>query len=128
MSRRAHFVTHRSRRGFTLPELLLVVMMTATLASLLLPVFIRASQPQPKTPDSICASNLKQIGLGILQYAQDYDERMPVLTYRSNKVSWRSLITPYIGTTPYFSVQSIRTMWKSRRETRQPRTHTLAGW
>ncbi len=102
MSRRAHLMTHRSRRGFTLPELLLVVMMTATLAALLLPVFIRASQPQPKTPDSICASNLKQIGLGILQYAQDYDERMPVLTHRSNKVSWRSLITPYIGNNAVF--------------------------
>jgi prepilin-type processing-associated H-X9-DG protein len=100
-------MTHRPwrgslRNGFTRPELLLVVMMTATLTALLFPVFIRASQPKPQTPDSACASNLKQLGLGIMQYTQDYDERMPILTYRGNKTSWRSLITPYIQNNTLF--------------------------
>jgi prepilin-type processing-associated H-X9-DG protein len=76
--------------------MLLIVMLVATLTALFLPVFVRASQPKPQTPDFACASNLKQIGLGVMQYVQDYDEKMPILTYRGNKTSWRSLIAPYI--------------------------------
>jgi prepilin-type N-terminal cleavage/methylation domain-containing protein/prepilin-type processing-associated H-X9-DG protein len=63
----------RPLKGFTLVELLVVIAIIAILAAILFPVFGRARENARK---SSCASNLKQIGLGIQMYSQDYDERM----------------------------------------------------
>ena len=63
------------RRGFTLIELLVVIAIIAILAAILFPVFAKARE---KARQSSCLSNLKQLGLGILSYAQDYDERFPM--------------------------------------------------
>jgi prepilin-type N-terminal cleavage/methylation domain-containing protein/prepilin-type processing-associated H-X9-DG protein len=60
------------RRGFTLIELLVVIAIIAILAAILFPVFAKARE---KARQSSCQSNLKQIMLAALQYAQDYDER-----------------------------------------------------
>ncbi len=60
--------------GFTLIELLVVIAIISILAAILFPVFARARENARRAN---CASNLKQIGLGIMQYTQDYDERMP---------------------------------------------------
>jgi prepilin-type N-terminal cleavage/methylation domain-containing protein/prepilin-type processing-associated H-X9-DG protein len=65
-----------SRRGFTLIELLVVIAIIAILAAILFPVFARARE---KARQSTCLSNVKQISLAILQYIQDYDERLPML-------------------------------------------------
>jgi len=62
------------RRGFTLIELLVVIAIIAILAAILFPVFAKARE---KARQSSCQSNLKQIGLAIQQYAQDYDEKYP---------------------------------------------------
>jgi len=62
------------RKGFTLIELLVVIAIIAILAAILFPVFARARE---KARQSTCLSNVKQITLSILQYAQDYDERFP---------------------------------------------------
>ncbi len=62
------------RRGFTLIELLVVIAIIAILAAILFPVFARARE---KARQSSCLSNTKQIMLGIMQYAQDYDECLP---------------------------------------------------
>jgi len=64
----------RERRGFTLIELLVVIAIIAILAAILFPVFARAREAARK---ATCLSNLKQIGLAALMYAQDYDEVLP---------------------------------------------------
>jgi prepilin-type N-terminal cleavage/methylation domain-containing protein/prepilin-type processing-associated H-X9-DG protein len=65
----------RNRTGFTLIELLVVIAIIALLAAILFPVFARARENARK---SSCSNNLKQIGVGIAQYVQDYDEAMPI--------------------------------------------------
>lgn len=65
----------RRNRGFTLIELLVVVAIIAILAAILFPVFSRAKEQARR---ATCASNLKQIGLALMQYTADYDETMPI--------------------------------------------------
>src|SRR6266581_8496416 len=60
-----------SRRGFTLIELLVVIAIIAILAAILFPVFAQARESARQTT---CLSNLKQIALAGMMYAQDYDE------------------------------------------------------
>jgi prepilin-type N-terminal cleavage/methylation domain-containing protein/prepilin-type processing-associated H-X9-DG protein len=62
------------RQGFTLIELLVVIAIIAILAAILFPVFASARE---KARQATCSSNLKQIGLSIMQYTQDYDDMMP---------------------------------------------------
>ena len=69
--------TRRSqRRGFTLIELLVVIAIIAILAAILFPVFGRARENARRTS---CLSNLRQIGIGVIQYTQDYDETYPTI-------------------------------------------------
>src|ERR1700709_299248 len=58
-------------QGFTLIELLVVIAIIVILASILFPVFGRARENARR---SSCQSNMKQIGLALIQYAQDNDE------------------------------------------------------
>jgi prepilin-type N-terminal cleavage/methylation domain-containing protein len=62
------------RHAFTLIELLVVIAVIAILAALLFPVFAQARE---KARQAACMSNLKQIGLAVAMYTQDYDERLP---------------------------------------------------
>lgn len=63
------------RYAFTLIELLIVIAIIALLAAILFPVFARARENARRAS---CQSNLKQIGIGIAQYTQDYDEMYPL--------------------------------------------------
>jgi len=62
------------RRAFTLIELLMVISIIAILAAILLPVFAQAREAARKTQ---CSSNLRQLGIAIRTYSQDYDEQLP---------------------------------------------------
>ena len=81
----------RQKQGaFTLIELLVVIAIISILAAILFPVFARARENARRTS---CMNNLKQMGLGVMQYVQDYDEKYPP-GFRSttqappNGVSW----------------------------------------
>ncbi len=62
------------KRGFTLIELLVVIAIIAILAAILFPVFATAREKARQTG---CLSNMRQIGLALTQYEQDYDEINP---------------------------------------------------
>lgn len=88
------------RRGFTLIELLVVIAIIAILAAILFPVFAKARE---KAKQASCLSNTKQIGLAILQYAQDYDETYPpgalIGPAPADNNEWFEVIGPYIKNT-----------------------------
>jgi prepilin-type N-terminal cleavage/methylation domain-containing protein/prepilin-type processing-associated H-X9-DG protein len=101
VSRSTSFLPKPSNKGFTLIELLVVIAIIAILAAILFPVFGRARENARR---SSCQSNLKQIGLGIQQYAQDYDEKY---VFQSSATAnnlgtlpdyqcWEVAIQPYI--------------------------------
>ncbi len=67
------------RYGFTLIELLVVIAIIAILAGLLLPTLAAAKEKAKRTG---CVSDLKQIALGIVMYAQDNEDKLPTLKFR----------------------------------------------
>src|SRR5437868_5451911 len=93
----------RKDSGFTLIELLVVIAIIAILAAILFPVFAQAREAARKTA---CLSNLKQLGLGWIMYAQDYDETYPLAAanyliplpppYTPVYPTWTYFIYPYI--------------------------------
>lgn len=92
-------------KGFTLIELLVVIAIIAILAAILFPVFARARENARR---SSCQSNLKQIGLSILQYNQDFDEKMiPAQNDGLYKnVPWQVLVQPYAKSYQLFKCPS----------------------
>ena len=100
------------RSGFTLIELLVVIAIIAILAAILFPVFARARE---KARQASCSSNLKQIALALLMYAQDYDERMSPECQQPNpgwplrpqdQYCWRCNMAPYIKNNQIFGCPS----------------------
>ena len=95
--------TNNTRQAFTLIELLVVIAIIAILAAILFPVFAQARE---KARATTCLSNMKQIGLGVMQYVQDYEETYPMIKIDGNKsvpvrpdwapITPRELILPYV--------------------------------
>lgn len=110
-----------SRRAFTLIELLVVIAIISILAAILFPVFARARDNARRAS---CMNNMKQIGLGMMQYAQDYDEKYPLFLRRpetiqtdasmpgarfnvtwsttGKHITWMDIIYPYVKSTQVF--------------------------
>ena len=88
------------RKGFTLIELLIVIAIIAILTAILFPVFARARENAKRAS---CASNMKQTGLAMMQYNQDFDERY--VPYSSDGTStgvavpWNIVLQPYTKST-----------------------------
>jgi prepilin-type N-terminal cleavage/methylation domain-containing protein/prepilin-type processing-associated H-X9-DG protein len=120
--------TFRKSKGFTLIELLVVIAIISILAAILFPVFARARENARRAS---CMSNLKQIGLGMMMYVQDYDERYPLSKVNAPQadpnmpgskfvvtsdtacsdghcISWMDLLQPYTKSTQLFVCPSVR--------------------
>jgi prepilin-type N-terminal cleavage/methylation domain-containing protein/prepilin-type processing-associated H-X9-DG protein len=100
------------RKGFTLIELLVVIAIIAILAAILFPVFAKARE---KARQTSCLSNVKQIALGVMMYAQDYDEHLPIgwnvgtngqcsgnVAVNNGQWTYRGAIYPYVKNTQLF--------------------------
>ena len=86
---------NRTRHGFTLIELLVVIAIIAILAAILFPVFAQARE---KARATSCLSNMKQLGLGFIQYNQDNDEKNPdgVNVSSPGGNGWAGQLYPYV--------------------------------
>lgn len=99
------------RKGFTLIELLVVIAIIAILAAILFPVFARARE---KARQASCLSNLKQLALAALAYAQDYDEGFPTHPSKCGgwgndsglALQWFEQLQPYCKNTQLFQCPS----------------------
>jgi prepilin-type processing-associated H-X9-DG protein len=97
--------------------LLVVIAIIAILAAILFPVFARARENARRAS---CQSNLKQIGLGLLQYSQDYDEKLTLIYYNpqtgpeagswastnGDTYKWMDAIYPYVKSEQVFTCPS----------------------
>lgn len=103
------------KKGFTLIELLVVIAIIAILAAILFPVFAKSRE---KARQASCVSNLKQIGLACMSYAQDFDEKnVPAFKWANNTdlYLWGDLIQPYMRSYQLLVCPSHDWTWSTNR-------------
>jgi len=86
----------RNGHAFTLIELLVVIAIIGVLAGLLLPVLARSKS---KAKQTACLSNMRQLGLAVIMYADDHDGLAPRSTHGApdSTQSWINTLKPYVG-------------------------------
>lgn len=98
-------------RGFTLPEIAAVMACVAILAAILLPVFARISLNAGREDENkkrmLCATQLKQIGLGLAMYTSDYDALFVPLAAGGDQGGWRQRVAAYVKTADLFRCPSV---------------------
>lgn len=94
------------RQGFTLIELLVVIAIIAILAAILFPVFAKARE---KARQASCQNNVKQLGVALMMYAQDYDEKY--VTNANSGYYWQDILQPYIKNTQVYNCPSSSLKW-----------------
>jgi prepilin-type N-terminal cleavage/methylation domain-containing protein/prepilin-type processing-associated H-X9-DG protein len=105
----------RRVHGFTLIELLVVIAVIAILAGLLLPALAGAKSKARRTE---CGSNARQIGLGMLMYADDHQGFLPHAGHGpdARQESWVVSLQPYLGDTPRLRACPADPKWRQRIE------------
>ena len=88
----------RAYRGepaaFTLIELLVVIAIVGVLVAILLPAIQAAREAARRTT---CASNLRQVGLGVIQYCDDHRGQFPKTTHDTDtNKCWIYTLAPYL--------------------------------
>ncbi len=101
----------RLSKGFTLIELLVVIAIIGILAGILLPVLSRARESARRTQ---CMSNIKQIGMGLIMYANENSETFPSDTaYSGASPAMRGLnllYDTYVSDNKFFNCPSDTTV------------------